>query len=156
MNIRAAQISDAAPMAALIRSHQALLTLQPSGEGAEEFVQSVAEPALRAHLEAGNYVHFVAEHGGALVGFVAVRDNAHLFHLFVAAAHQRKGAARQLWAQARRHAELHGNPGEFTVNSSLNALAVYERFGFKQEAPRVEKHGVAFVPMRLRSGGSGG
>ena len=149
MILRPALATDAGAMAALIRSHQQLMTLDPEGRGAETFLQSVAEPAIRAHLAADNYHHLVADEGGELAGYIAIRDQRHLFHLFVAKTQQRKGLARQLWELARRHAEAHGNPGWFTVNSSLIAQPVYERFGFRQSAPRVEQHGVAFVPMRL-------
>jgi predicted GNAT family N-acyltransferase len=35
------------------------------------------------------------------------------------------------------------------VNSSLNAVAVYERFGFVRSGQQVQTHGIAFVPMKL-------
>lgn len=44
---------------------------------------------------------------------------------------------------------LNGNIGEFTVNSSLNAVEVYERFGFRAVGSIVEVHGVSFLPMRF-------
>lgn len=152
MILRPAVPTDAAAMAALIRSHQRLMTLDPEGRGAEAFLQSVAEPAILAHLAAANHHHLVAEVDGALAGYIAIRDQRHLLHLFVALAQQGRGLARQLWDQARRHAEAHGNPGWFTVNSSLNAQPVYERFGFRQSAPKVEANGVAYVPMRFETG----
>lgn len=152
MILRPAVPADAGAMAALIRSHQHLMTLDPEGRGAEAFLQSVSEPAILAHLAAGNYHHLVAEDRGTLAGYIAVRDRCHLFHLFVARAWQGRGLARQLWSLARAHAQAHGNPGWFTVNASLNAQPVYERFGFRQSAPKVEANGVAFVPMRLEVG----
>lgn len=42
---------------------------------------------------------------------------------------------------------------EYTVNSSLLAVPVYERFGFRRVSPTVEQSGIAFVPMRLAFGG---
>lgn len=48
---------------------------------------------------------------------------------------------------------INGGPyrafGEFTVNSSLYAVPVYERYGFIPAGLRVEVHGIAFVPMKL-------
>ena len=48
-----------------------------------------------------------------------------------------------------------GNPGKFTVNSSLNAVPVYQRFGFVANGPVVQKHGIAFQPMLLQLGENG-
>ena len=88
-----------------------------------------------------------AEADGALVGLVAMRDHSHLYHLFVAPAWQGRGLARALWQQVRQAALEAGNPGRFTVNASVNAVPVYGRFGFVATGPRVEKNGIAFVPM---------
>ena len=42
-----------------------------------------------------------------------------------------------------------GNPGRFTVNSSINAVPVHERFGFVPSGPSVETDGVGVQPMLL-------
>ena len=94
--------------------------------------------------------------GNELVGVVALRDNSHLYHLFVAQAHQGKGLGRSLWQSVKQAAFRAGNAGRFTVNSSLNAIPAYERFGFIPSGPKVEKHGVAFVPMQLVAAEDGG
>jgi hypothetical protein len=47
------------------------------------------------------------------------------------------------------HALRAGNPGVFTVNSSVVAVPVYERFGFVMAGARVEKNGGRYVPMKL-------
>ena len=73
----------------------------------------------------------------------------HLFHLFVAAAHQRIGIARALWEQARQLSLRAGPIAEFTVNSSLNAVPVYRSFGFVPAGAVTQVHGIAFLPMRL-------
>ena len=66
-----------------------------------------------------------------------------------AAAHQGRGIARRLWERVRAEALAAGATGEFTVNSSLAAVAVYRRFGFRETGPCRREAGVAFVPMRL-------
>ena len=150
MNLRAGNVEDAGPIAALIASFQRELTVDPSGAGAEEFLASVSEAAERQYLESPRYFYIVAEEDdGSLAGFIAMRDNTHLCHLFVTRSLHRTGVARQLWRQAREEAVRRGNAGEFTVNSSLNAIPVYQAFGFVQSGAVTTFRGVSFMPMRL-------
>jgi GNAT superfamily N-acetyltransferase len=83
------------------------------------------------------------------VAIGALRDGRHLFHLFVDPAHQRSGLARHLWTQLRDAAVAAGNTGGFTVNSTLDARPVYERFGFVAAGDPQRVHGIAFQPMTL-------
>jgi predicted GNAT family N-acyltransferase len=84
---------------------------------------------------------------------VAMRDNRHLYHLFIAPRFQGQGLARTLWNTVRLAALASGNPGHFTVNASLTAVPVYERFGFVANGEKVETHGIAFLPMKLSDEG---
>lgn len=84
------------------------------------------------------------------MGAAAISDNQNVEHLFVEPACQGAGLGRRLWEQLRDHALQSGNPGLFKVNSSLNAVPIYERFGFVIAAPKVEKFGGAYVPMILK------
>jgi ribosomal protein S18 acetylase RimI-like enzyme len=149
MKIRSATMADARSLAELIASFQPMLTLDPSGVGAEQYLASVSEAAERHYLVSPRYTYFVTEHKGEVVGFIAMRDRTHLFHLFVASEYQRQGIAGSLWREAREHAVRPGEPSVFTVNSSLNAVVVYERFGFMPSGAEVQAHGIAFLPMRL-------
>jgi GNAT superfamily N-acetyltransferase len=149
MNIRSAAPADARSLADLIASFQPSLTLDPSGVGAEQYLASVSENAERQYLASPRYTYFVTEHEGEVVGFIAMRDNTHLFHLFVAAKYQGQGIASGLWRHAREHAFRAGEPSVFTVNASLSAVAVYERFGFVPSGAEVRAHGIAFLPMRM-------
>jgi len=81
---------------------------------------------------------------------ISIRENNHLYHLFVAEQYQRKGIAQKLWEKAKNDCLKSGNPGTFTVNSSNNAIAVYESFGFQQSEPTQELNGVLFNPMILK------
>src|SRR5438309_1052052 len=144
MNLRAGNVEDAGPIAALIASFQRELTIDPSGAGAEEFLATVSEAAERQYLESPRYFYIVAEEGnGGLAGFIAMRDNTHLCHLFVTRSLHRTGVARQLWRQAREEAVRRGNSGEFTVNSSLNAIPGWdepERRQFRRCRAKVRWH----------------
>jgi GNAT superfamily N-acetyltransferase len=149
MNLRPGTLRDGGPFAELIASFQREITVNPDGDGAEQYLVSVSEAAELQYLESPRYFSIVAEEDGDLAGFIAIRDNAHLFHLFVARAFQRRGLASGLWREARKEALNRGNPGEFTVNSSLNAIAVYAAFGFVPSGPVTTAHGISFLPMRL-------
>lgn len=153
MNIRRGTPSDAGSVAALIASFQSQLTDDPTGLGAAQYLASVSEDAERQYLHSARYVYFVAEEGHSLLGFIAIRDGTHLFHLFVARSHQRAGIATRLWQAAQEAASCHGGLATFTVNSSLNAVPVYEAFGFRPAGAVVSVHGISFLPMRLEAHG---
>jgi GNAT superfamily N-acetyltransferase len=139
--------SDADAISALILGLSDPFFLEPSRVGAEPFLASVSPEGQRRYLQAGNYSYHVAKSQGQLVGLVALRDNAHLFHLFVAQPFQGQGLARRLWHVVQDEALRAGNPGSFTVNASLNAVPVYEKFGFVRQGDVRRMNGVAFQPM---------
>jgi len=150
MNIRPATIDDAQAISVLIKSVAHYFTLHPQGHGAETFLQSIEPAAIALYVNAPNFACFVGLVDQQLAGVVAMRDNQHLYHLFVGQAWQDQGVGRQLWRHAKEAAMLAGNRQGFTVNATPFAVPVYERFGFKAAGPRIETKGIAFVPMELR------
>lgn len=149
MNIRPATIADAEAISALIVELSAPFYTSATRAGAEPFLASVSADSQRRNLSAPNFSYYVAESSGELVGVVALRDKSHLFHLFVAPQFQRAGLATRLWRIVKAEALAAGNPGQFTVNSSLNAVPVYERFGFVRKGDVQYMHGISFQPMHL-------
>lgn len=149
MKVEHAAVADASRISALIRELSRSFLVSPSGEGAEPFFAAISESAIKGYVLASNFEYFVAEAQGRLAGVVALRDNSHLFHLFVAEPFQGQGLAGKLWQMVKAKAIQSGNPGKFTVNSSLNARPVYEKFGFVASGPVVQTHGVTFQPMQL-------
>ena len=152
MRIRTATVEDATGISELISELSKPFLLSPSGEGSEPFFASVSEAAVRGYISANNFAYLVAESSGQLAGVVAMRDNGHLFELFIAEQFQRQGLGRRLWELVKANAIQSGNPGEFTVNSSLPAVPVYQRFGFVVQGPVVQAHGIAFQPMQWSRG----
>ena len=145
MKIATASVADAEEISALIAGLSEPFFLSPSREGAEPFLASIGAEAQRGYLAAGNFWYRVARSGGRIVGVVALRDNA---HLFVAEHFQGQGLATRLWQRVESEALRAGNPGTFTVNASLNAVPLYEKFGFAREGEVQRVHGVSFQPMR--------
>lgn len=155
MKIRAATVADAEEISALIVELSAPFYTSPTREGAEPFLASISAEAQRGYLAAGNFSYHVAETDGRLVGVVALRDNAHLFHLFVAKPLQGTGLSRRLWNIVKADALATGNPGQFTVNSSLIAVPVYEQFGFVRKGEVQYVHGISCQPMQLQCSQNG-
>lgn len=124
------------------------MTIDPTGAGAEKFLSSLSAEAERSYIESDRYRFHVAECDGELAGFIAIRDRTHLFHLFVARKYQRLGLARQLWLRAL--GEIERDAAVITVNSSMEAVPVYERFGFTRTSGPVREDGVLCVPMRYQ------
>ncbi|MTW11376.1 GNAT family N-acetyltransferase [Pseudoduganella eburnea] len=148
-NLRAGTAGDAAAISALILSLQPYLTIEPDGSGAEEFLVSLSPDIIRRNLQDENYRYQLAYDGDLLAGVVAVRDNAHLFSLYVGSAWHGQGLGKRLWQVARDAALARGNPGSFTVNSSSFAESMYRHLGFTATGPVAEMHGIRFIPMRL-------
>ncbi len=155
MKIRAATPADAEHIGSLIIELSAPFYTSPTRAGAEPFLASVSAEAQHRNLSSSNFLYYVAESNSRLVGVVALRDNSHLFHLFVASSYQRTGLATQLWGIVKAEVIAMGNPGQFTVNASLNAVPVYERFGFVRKGEVQHMHGISFQPMHLQGSALG-
>lgn len=151
MDIRAATPDDAQRIGTLVRELAVkYITHEFSEEGAGRLLESMSEAAIRSYLESG-YRYHLAEENGELAGVIAIRDNCHLYHLFVSERFQGRGLARRLWEVARAVCLDAGNPGVFTVNSSRYAVGLYEKFGFVRQSEAVDISGVISIPMKLES-----
>lgn len=151
MDIRAATPDDAPRISALLRDLAGkFIAHEFSEEGAGRLLESMSEAAIRSYLESG-YRYHVAEEDGELAGVIAIRDNCHLYHLFVSERFQGRGLARRLWTLAKAVCLDAGNPGVFTVNSSCYAVGVYEKFGFVRQSEAIDISGVISIPMKLES-----
>lgn len=149
MLIRPCEDADLPAMARLLRASALEYIVHESPpEGACTFLRENDEDGLRGYVRAGHVYH-VALDGGELAGFVAIRNNDHVFHLFVDRRWHRQGLARRLWEAARVAAVKRGAGGSFTVNASNHAVPVYQAFGFERTAPTQCVKGLYFNPMRF-------
>lgn len=149
MNIRKAEATDVAAISKLVsRLTRETIAHDFTPEARTLLLVSMNEEAVGGYLNEG-YDYLVAEESGRLVGVVATRDDTHLFHLFVAESHQGQGLSRKLWEQALERCRQRSGGERFTVNSSLNAVGVYRRFGFVADSAAISKKGVVVVPMTL-------
>lgn len=149
MKIRLATVDDAPRISSLIRDlAKEFIVHEFSEEATSALLGSMDDPAIRRYIESG-YRYHVAEEDGELAGVVAVRDNSHLYHLFVSERFQGQGLAGHLWEVAKTASLSAGNPGLFTVNSSRYAVGMYENFGFVRQSEEVNCSGVVCIPMKL-------
>ena len=149
MLIRPLIAADLPACARLLRaSASEFIVHESSPEGASTFLRENDEDGMRGYVAAGHVYH-VAFDAGEIAGFIAIRDNSHVFHLFIDKRWQRQGLARRLWEVARAASLGRGGDGSFTVNSSNYAVPVYEAFGFARTAPTQCVKGLYFNPMRF-------
>ncbi|HEY0038684.1 MAG TPA: GNAT family N-acetyltransferase [Longimicrobium sp.] len=148
---RVATVDDAGRISALIASLARYFLADPDRpQDAAAFFETITPPAIAISIASGRFRYHVAESADELAGIVGVRDAGHLYHLMVAEPFHRRGIASRLWDVAKNAAVADGNTGQFTVNSSVNAVRVYERFGFTATGTVQVQNGIAFVPMELR------
>ena len=148
LRIALAESSQVEAISALIRSLAGYFVATPDDEQVGPFLYSLHPSSIAALIADPAFRYYTATSGDTLRGVIALRDRAHVHHLFVAPDGHRRGIARALWEHAQAEAHRPGEGGAFTVNSSLYAVPVYERFGFCIIAPETERNGVRFVPMR--------
>src|SRR5690242_1501835 len=102
LTIRPIDSADIEPVARLLSelaSEFIVGEFQPPAR--ERFLVENNVEAIRGFIANGFRYH-VAEIDGELVGFVGVRENKHLYHLFVSKPLQGRGIGRQLWEFAKR------------------------------------------------------
>lgn len=153
--IAPARPEQAAKISSLIKSLAHYFVPDESREVAQAFLATFEPPAIEALLADASCRYYAATQGDALVGVCALKDGRKVYHLFVASEAHGRGVARALWERASADARC-GEPaaggGVFTVNSSVHAVPVYERLGFRPTGPQQERNGVRFVPMELTTG----
>jgi predicted N-acetyltransferase YhbS len=147
MEIRPARLEDVEEISLLVtESARKFITPHYSATGASVLLEGLMEEETRKRMESG-FRYIVAVQNDRIVGVGAMKDNTHLYHLFVAETHHGQGIARELWKTLRDEAIARGNPGRITVNSSRFAVPIYERFGFIRDGGITEKNEVTCQPM---------
>ncbi|MCJ8339368.1 MAG: GNAT family N-acetyltransferase [Pseudomonadales bacterium] len=150
MEIRTAIYTDAEEISQLIEPLVTKYILPScSVQGAEILLKSMRRQSIESYFKSG-YQYWLGEVDNRLMAVIGIKENSHLYHLFVADAFQGKGYARQLWHFAKGECLAKGNLGVFTVNSALNAAPVYRKWGFKALSEVRERSGIKDIPMRLQ------
>jgi GNAT superfamily N-acetyltransferase len=149
MQIRPIEDMDVPAVARLLKALATeFIVHESTPEGAATFLRENNEEAIRHYIGIGHMYH-VAQADDEIAGFISVRDQSHLFHMFVGAKWQGQGVARKLWEVARTAAIEAGGSGSFTVNASNFAVPVYQSMGFARTAPMQCMKGLYFNPMQF-------
>jgi GNAT superfamily N-acetyltransferase len=147
-SIRRALPTDAAAIGALVRGLVRDSLIDPQGEEAQRFNQTLTADEVAKSIALKDRFHAVAEVNREVCGMIMVRDACHIGQFFVHPAQQGKGLGSALWQFALSQALASGGTGEFTVRSSVAAEPVYRRFGFEPTGPVEVQQGFRFIPMR--------
>ena len=148
MKIRLAEKSEAEAISRLVSE----LTVTHVGptlpvEGLEHLLRGMDAESTIMRMTNG-FPYWVALEDGAMLGVAAVRPPTHIYHLFVRSDRQRSGIGRRLMNEALRFISDRCGRATVTVNSSLNAVDAYRRFGFRNAGNEVfDGSGVRFQPM---------
>lgn len=129
---------------------------EQSRRASVELMRRLTARSIRGQLLSGRRFQ-LAFAGHVLVGVSAMRDDSHLFQMYVTARHRGRGIARRLWQRTMRDAVRRAGTRSFTLNATRMAIPVYERFGFVATGPhRVAPNGIASTPMQLDCGPASG
>jgi hypothetical protein len=78
ISLRNSNTKDALEISQLIGSDEHNFYALPSGAGAERFKLSVTPEKIAETVSRPNFIYCLAEHQGAIVGAVGIRDKIHL------------------------------------------------------------------------------
>ena len=141
--------SEAAGISALIHSLLHHRSPDPAEPAPEHLLAQLTPQAIAGYIASDDSIYLVALAGETLAGVLHVKENRHLSSLFVAEPWQGRGISRALWERAKADLLESRVRSEISVNSSVYAVPVYERFGFEACGPRVDAIGLSHVPMRV-------
>lgn len=150
VNFRLATLDDAEVISALIYTlAEKYVVPEFPVHAANALLVSMLPEGIRKHMRSGCRYH-VAELNAQIIGTISLKDNKHIYHLFVATAHQHQGVARGLWQTALATSQATGYTGEYTVNSSRLTQSMYEKLGFVAQPVTRTRDGVISIPMVYR------
>lgn len=147
---RLGRLDDAVLIGRFVRRvvREAVLPEQPR-RAAELLMSRLSARSIHEQLREGRRFQ-LAFAGDVLVGVAAMRDNSHLFQMYVTTRQRGKGIARRLWQRALADAVRRAGTTRFTLNATRMAVPVYERLGFIATGPRgPSSNGIVSTPMVL-------
>jgi len=147
VSIRVAVKNDVVKISNLVASLSHFYLKNPAHELPEWFEKTLTKSAFLSRVESTEYANFVYEKEGEIIGYIAMKGDSHLYHLFVSENYQGKGLSRALWQFATNSCTAN----VYTLRSSLYAVPVYRKFGFIESDAAGEKDGIGFQPMELRT-----
>jgi GNAT superfamily N-acetyltransferase len=149
LRYRDATVADAEALSAIVTPlAEKWIACDFDEQGRAALLGSMTVDATRERLASERYRHRVATFEGRIIGVIAMRDDNHLYWLFIDDEYKGRKLARHLWESVKHEAATCG-VRRFTVNSSLYAVPVYRAFGFGETGEQETQNGVTSQPMAL-------
>jgi GNAT superfamily N-acetyltransferase len=145
MSIRTASKEDAQQIKDLVSSLSYFYMSDLNSALPAWFSTNLELVQFEARLESGRFTNIIYELDNNIVGYISMKDNSHVYHLFVDRHHQGKGIARQLWSAVKRICPS----SKYTVRSSIYAVPIYQKWGFVISDVVGEKDGIQYQPMEF-------
>ena len=147
--IRQALVADASAISELIYATSCDCCFTAEQLCPDWYVASIQPEQILTLVSSDQMVWLVAASKNTLVGVLAICDSSHVKYFFVHPAFQKLGIGKRLWKFALNGGML-GNT--VTVRSSLFAVPVYERLGFKAVEPPKIFNGMHYQTMVVSFG----
>lgn len=144
MKIRKAEISDISSVAKMVRSLSQYYLEDGQEELPQWFRNTLLDSSFVDRFKSIDYHNYVADDDGLVVGYISIKNGFHLYHLFVSPNYHNHGIAKSLWQFCVNALKIHS----CTVRSSLYAVPVYSKFGFRATGDITYKDGIGFQPMQ--------
>ena len=115
--------------------------------GVDEFYKYVNPDNLSVLVREGSYTN-LAFYGDRIVGLILFKEHRHISLFFVDREFQGKGIGKTLFKNAL--SKIHPTDHTIkviTVNSSLIAVKIYEKLGFRKTMFEQNINGIRFIPM---------
>lgn len=142
--IRLALEADVSDIAELIYSTSVACCFSPVQPCPKWYEESVQPSQIATLFKSEKMVWLVALEEQKLAGVLAVTDMSHVKYFFVHPAFQKLGVGKKLWESAMDRGALGKS---ITVRSSLFAVPVYRRLGFKAIEPPKSFNGMDYQTM---------
>ncbi len=111
------------------------------------FEEEISKESFEKRLKDKSYEHYIYIIDKKIVGFIAIKEKNHLFHLFVDESFHKKGIAKKLFECVKTNMDV----TNMKVNASLYSIPVYRSFGFKKSGKEENYQGLEYQPMVYES-----
>jgi len=155
LHMRLARIDDAPAVSRLsLRVVRRWIAPEQPAAAVMLLEEGLRTSVIRQKIEAGQRFH-LAFVDDVLAAVAAVRDDSHVFQLFVGTRYQGQGIARKLWDRLRRDCVRRAGTRVFTLNAAPGAVPVYRHMGFALDHdPARGRSKIVSVPMLYRVAGA--
>ena len=143
MKIRKVYQSDVVKVSNLVRGLSHYYLSEDKRELPDWLQSTLSDSEFIARINDPAYHNYLAEIDDEIVGYLSLKDGFHLYHLFVSPTFHKQGIAKALWQHGVKTLSIE----HCSVRSSLFAVPVYVKLGFRISGEIGYKDGVGFQPM---------